>query len=84
MAEAEGERRGRLDAGRGGVRVRVQHGGEAEEEQREQAGRQEGDERCQVGGGHRSHQCAAQGRPLFRKSQQNLHQPPRPMEYQPN
>jgi hypothetical protein len=54
MAEAEGEWRGRLDAGHGGVGVRVQHGGEAEEEEREQAGRQEGDESRHVRRGHRS------------------------------
>ena len=52
MAEAEGEGRGRLDAGHGGVGVRVQHGGEAEQEQREETGEQQGDESCQVGRGH--------------------------------
>jgi hypothetical protein len=38
IAEAEGKGRGLLDAGRGGVGVRVQHGGEVEEEQGEEAG----------------------------------------------
>ena len=52
MAEAEGEGRGRLDAGHRGVGVRVQHGGEAEQQQREEAGEQQGDESCQVGQGH--------------------------------
>ena len=52
MAEAEGEGRGRFDAGHGGVGVRVQHGGEAEQEQREETGEQQGDESCQVGRGH--------------------------------
>jgi hypothetical protein len=54
VAEPEREGRGRLDAGHGGVGVRVQHGGEAEQQKREEAGDQQGDESCQVGRGHRS------------------------------
>jgi hypothetical protein len=38
IAEAEGKGCGLLDAGRGGVGIRVQHGGEVEEEQGEEAG----------------------------------------------
>jgi hypothetical protein len=54
VAEPEREGRGRLDAGHGGVGVRVQHGGEAEQQKRKEAGDQQGDESCQVGRGHRS------------------------------